>query len=157
MFQFEKKIEFKEKKNQIDFEIIDCMADMINHIVDNMQEYYEDQNIHTLLSIDKRLEFHYDEIKNCKYIQKENVMETPINSEIVYISMYDNTLSKGILLKILKDDLYLIQNRNRILNVYLDSFYVFYRKYVKSKFRKLLQQIIDGDLKIKNKKSIKHD
>ena len=74
MFQFEKKIEFKEKKNQIDFEVIDCMADIINNIVDNMQEYYENQNIHTLLSIDKRLEFHYDEIKNCTYIQKNNVM-----------------------------------------------------------------------------------
>lgn len=71
MFQFEKKIHFKEKKNQLDFEIIDCMADMINHIVDDMQEYYENQNIHTLLSIDKRLEFHYDEIKNCTYIQKK--------------------------------------------------------------------------------------
>ena len=157
MFQFEKKIEFKEKKNQIDFEVIDCMADIINNIVDNMQEYYENQNIHTLLSIDKRLEFHYDEIKNCTYIQKNNVMDTPLNSEIIYISMHDNTLRKGILLKILKDDLYLIQNRNRILNVYLDSFYVFYRKYVKSKFRKLLQQILDGDLKIKNKKTNKHD
>ena len=84
-------------------------------------------------------------------------MDTPLNSEIIYISMHDNTLSKGILLKILKDDLYLIQNRIRILNVYLDSFYVFYRKYVKSKFRKLLQQILDGDLKIKNKKTNKHD
>lgn len=151
MFKFEKKIEFKEKKNQINFEVIDCMADIVNHIVDEMQEYYETQNIHTLLSIDKRLEFHYEEIKNCTYVQKNNVMNTPINSEIIYISMHDNILNKGILLKILKDDLYLIQNRNKILNVYLDSFYVFYRKYVKSKFRKLLQQILDGDLKIKNK------
>ena len=151
MFKFEKKIEFKEKKNQINFEVIDCMADIINHIVDEMQEYYETQNIYTLLSVDKRLEFHYEEIKNCTYVQKNNVMNTPINSEIIYISMHDNILNKGILLKILKDDLYLIQNRNKILNVYLDSFYVFYRKYVKSKFRKLLQQILDGDLKIKNK------
>ena len=69
-----RKLNLKRKKNQIDFEVIDCMADIINNIVDNMQEYYENQNIHTLLSIDKRLEFHYDEIKNCTYIQKNNVM-----------------------------------------------------------------------------------
>ena len=151
MFNFEKKISFKEKKNKINFEVIDCMADMINHIVDEMQEYYEAQNIHTLLSIDKRLEFHYDEIKNCTFVQKNNVMDTPINSEIIYISMHDNFLRKGILLKILKDDLYLIQSGNKILNLYLDSFYIFHRKYIKSKFRKLIQQLLDGEIKIKNK------
>ena len=151
MFNFEKKISFKEKKNKINFEVIDCMADIINKIIDEMQEYYEAQNIHTLLSIDKRLEFHYDEIKNCTFVQKNNVMDTPINSEIIYISMHDNFLRKGILLKILKDDLYLIQSGNKILNLYLDSFYIFYRKYIKSKFRKLIQQLLDGEIKIKNK------
>ena len=38
-------IKFKENKNQIDFEIIDCMADIINNIVNDMYGFYKEHNI----------------------------------------------------------------------------------------------------------------
>ena len=46
-------VQFKENKNKIEFEVIDCMADIINKIVDEMCIYYKEHNIDTLITIDK--------------------------------------------------------------------------------------------------------
>jgi len=144
-------VQFKENKNKIDFEVIDCMADIINKIVDEMCIYYKEHNIDTLITIDKRLDFHYEKIKKCIYVTEKNVLETPINSLIIYISMYDNTLKSGKLLKILNNNKYLVQQGNRHINVFLDAYYVFYERFIKSKFRNTLEKILDGEIKIKKK------
>ena len=144
-------VQFKENKNKIEFEVIDCMADIINKIVDEMCIYYKEHNIDTLITIDKRLDFHYEKIKKCIYVTEKNVLETPINSLIIYISMHDNTLKSGKLLKILNNNKYLVQQGNRHINVFLDAYYVFYERFIKSKFRNTLEKILDGEIKIKKK------
>jgi hypothetical protein len=142
-------VQFKENKNKIDFEVIDCMADIINNIVDKMCIYYKEHNIDTLITIDKRLDFHYEKIKKCIYVTKEKVLETPLNSLIIYISMYDNTLKSGKLLKILNSNKYLVLHGNRHINIFLDSYYIFYERFIKCKFRNTLEKILDGEIKIK--------
>jgi hypothetical protein len=144
-------IKFKENKNQIDFEIIDCMADIINNIVNDMYGFYKEHNIDTLITIDKRLDFHYEELKKYTYVSNFNSLTVPIHSDIIFISMHDNMLKKGRLLNILKDNIYLVQYGKKHLNIFLDAYYVFYKKHIKSKFRNTLQKILDGDIKIRKK------
>jgi len=142
-------IQFKENKNKIDFDVIDCMADIINKIVDEMYIYYKEHNIDTLITIDKRLDFHYEKIKKCIYITDKIALQTPLNSLIIYISMHDNILKSGKLLKILNNNKYLVQQGNRHINIFLDAYYVFYERFIKSKFRNTLEKILDGEIKIK--------
>ncbi len=144
-------VSFKENKSKIVFEVIDCMADIINKVVDNMCIYYKEKNIDTLITIDKRLDFHYEKIKKCIYVTENKVLETPLNSLIIYISMHDNMLKSGKLIKILNKNKYLIQQGNRHINVFLDAYYVFYERFIKSKFRNTLEKILDGEIKIKKK------
>ena len=144
-------VSFKENKSKIIFEVIDCMADIINKVVDNMCIYYKEKNIDTLITIDKRLDFHYEKIKKCIYVTENKVLETPLNSLIIYISMHDNMLKSGKLIKILNKNKYLIQQGNRHINVFLDAYYVFYERFIKSKFRNTLEKILDGEIKIKKK------
>jgi len=134
-------VSFKENKSKIVFEVIDCIADIINKIVDEMCIYYKENNIDTLITIDKRLDFHYEKIKKCIYVTENKVLETPLNSHIIYISMYDNTIKSGKLIKILNKNKYLVQQGNRHLNVFLDAYYVFYERFIKSKFRNTLGAI----------------
>lgn len=142
---------FKENKNKMNIDIIDCMADIINKIVDDMCIYYKENNIDTLITIDKRLDFHYEKIKKCIYVSKNKVLETPLNSHIIYISMQDNTLKSGKLIKILNKNKYLVQQGNRHINVFLDEYYVFYERFIKCKFRNTLEKILDGEIKIKKR------
>jgi hypothetical protein len=142
---------FKENKNKINIDVIDCMADIINKIVDDMCIYYKENNIDTLITIDKRLDFHYEKIKKCIYVSENKILETPLNSHIIYISMYDNTLKSGKLIKILNKNKYLVQQGNRHINVFLDAYYVFYERFIKCKFRNTLEKILDGEIKIKKK------
>ena len=142
---------FKENKNKINNDVIDCMADIINKIVDDMCIYYKENNINTLITIDKRLDFHYEKIKKCIYVSENKVLETPLNSLIIYISMHDNTLKSGKLIKILNKNKYLVQQGNRHINVFLDAYYVFYERFIKCKFRNMLEKILDGEIKIKKR------
>ena len=147
-----KYIKFKEnkkKKNEINIEIIDCMDNILNTIDENMYIYYKDLNITSLIEIDKRLQIHYEKIKNCIYITKSNVLNTPLNALIIYISMHNNSIKSGKLLKILNNNKYLVEQGNRHINVFLDSYYVFYERFAKSKFRTTLEKILDGKIKIK--------
>ena len=125
---------FKENKNKMNIDVIDCMSDIINKIVDEMCIYYKENNIDTLITIDKRLDFHYEKIKKCIYVSENKVLETPLNSLIIYISMHDNTLKSGKLIKILNKNKYLVQQGNRHINVFLDAYYVFYERFIKCKF-----------------------
>jgi hypothetical protein len=148
-------IKFKENKkkiNEINLEIIDCMDNILNTIDENMYIYYKELNITSLIEIDKRLQTHYEKIKNCIYITKNNVLNTPLNSLIIYISMHNNSIKSGKLLKILNNNKYLVEQGNRHINVFLDSYYVFYERFIKSKFRNTLEKILDGKIKIKKKK-----
>jgi hypothetical protein len=142
---------FKENKNKMNIDIIDCMADIINKIVDDMCIYYKENNIDTLITIDKRLDFHYEKIKKCIYVSKNKVLETPLNSHIIYISMHDNTLKSGKLIKILNKNKYLVQQGNHHINIFLDEYYVFYERFIKCKFRNMLEKILDGEIKIKKR------
>ena len=142
---------FKENKNKMNIDVIDCMADIINKIVDKMCIYYKENNIDTLITIDKRLDFHYEKIKKCIYVTEDKVLETPLNSLIIYISMHDNTLKSGKLIKILNKNKYLVQQGNRHINVFLDAYYVFYERFIKCKFRNTLEKILDGEIKIKKR------
>ena len=142
----------KKKENEINLEIIDCMDDILNTIDENMYIYYKELNISSLIDIDKRLQTHYEKIKNCIYITKSNVLNTPLNSLIIYISMHNNSIKSGKLLKILNNNKYLVEQGNRHINVFLDSYYVFYERFIKSKFRNTLEKILDGKIKIKKKK-----
>ena len=142
---------FKENKNKMNIDVIDCMADIINKIVDDMCIYYKENNINTLITIDKRLDFHYEKIKKCIYVSENTVLETPLNSLIIYISMHDNTLKSGKLIKILNKNKYLVQQGNRHINVFLDAYYVFYERFIKCKFRNMLEKILDGEIKIKKR------
>ena len=94
------KISIYSKEDIDEFDVIDCMADIINKIVDQMYIYYKEHSIDTLITIDKRLDFHYEKIKKCIYITEKIALDTPVNSLIIYISMHDNTLKSGKLLKI---------------------------------------------------------
>ena len=142
---------FKENKNKMNIDVIDCMADIINKIVDDMCIYYKENNIDTLITIDKRLDFHYEKIKKCIYVTEDKVLETPLNSLIIYISMHDNTLKSVKLIKILNKNKYLVQQGNRHINVFLDAYYVFYERFIKCKFRNTLEKILDGEIKIKKR------
>ena len=142
---------FKENKNKMNIDVIDCMSDIINKIVDEMCIYYKENNIDTLITIDKRLDFHYEKIKKCIYVTEDKVLETPLNSLIIYISMHDNTLKSGKLIKILNKNKYLVQQGNRHINVFLDAYYVFYERFIKCKFRNTLEKILDGEIKIKKR------
>ena len=142
---------FKENKNKMNIDVIDCMSDIINKIVDEMCIYYKENNIDTLITIDKRLDFHYEKIKKCIYVTENKVLETPLNSLIIYISMHDNTLKSGKLIKILNKNKYLVQQGNRHINVFLDAYYVFYERFIKCKFRNMLEKILDGEIKIKKR------
>ena len=144
-------VEFKENKNKMNIDVIDCMADIINKIVDDMCIYYKENNIDTLITIDKRLDFHYEKIKKCIYVTENKILETPLNSLIIYISMHDNTLKSGKLIKILNKNKYLVQQGNRHINVFLDAYYVFYERFIKCKFRNTLEKILDGEIKIKRR------
>ena len=142
---------FKENKNKMNIDVIDCMSDIINKIVDEMCIYYKENNIDTLITIDKRLDFHYEKIKKCIYVTENKALETPLNSLIIYISMHDNTLKSGKLIKILNKNKYLVQQGNRHINVFLDAYYVFYERFIKCKFRNTLEKILDGEIKIKKR------
>ena len=142
---------FKENKNKMNIDVIDCMADIINKVVDDMCIYYKENNIDTLITIDKRLDFHYEKIKKCIYVTENKVLETPLNALIIYISMHDNTLKSGKLIKILNKNKYLIQQGNRHINIFLDAYYVFYERFIKCKFRNMLEKILDGEIKIKKR------
>ena len=82
---------------------------------------------------------------------ENKVLETPLNSLIIYISMHDNTLKSGKLIKILNKNKYLVQQGNRHINVFLDAYYVFYERFIKCKFRNTLEKILDGEIKIKKR------
>ena len=103
-------------KEKYDDSIKLCVDDLIDNVIDNLYEYYKNNNIYNIILINKRLDKFTNYLVNTKYIDNNNILETPLGSYIIYITRNSLIKKSGFLVKIISEDIYKIKNYNKIIN-----------------------------------------
>ena len=139
---------YKEKYND---DIKSCVDDLIDNVIDNLYDYYKNNNIYNIILINKRLDKYSNYLVNTKYIDNNNILETPLGSYVIYITKDSLIKKSGFLVKIISEDIYKIKNYNKTWIIYTDKYYLFYKEPVRDKLRELLNNLVNNDFRIKNK------
>jgi hypothetical protein len=91
-----------------------------------------------------------DKIKDelIDYNYTEDILNIPIGCHLKYVSK-KNFIKKSGILKEIKDETIL---ELRVFKtrwfIYTDKYYIFYKKIVKNKFKKILEDLVKNDFKI---------
>lgn len=136
-------------KEKYDDSIKLCVDDLIDNVIDNLYEYYKNNNIYNIILINKRLDKFTNYLVNTKYIDNNNILETPLGSYIIYITRNSLIKKSGFLVKIISEDIYKIKNYNKIWIIYTNKYYLFYKEPVRDKLRELLNNLVNNDFRIK--------
>ena len=144
-----KHVLFQEKKNKPPFEIECLMDDMIDQVKINLIPFFKKQNIFHPISVDLRFDEKVEMLKDYKYIEEND------NPNIGYhmLAFHKNTFKYkyGRYIKRLEDNIYLIRNRYRGLQVSKETHYIFQKKTRNkdNQLRQQLENILNGNIKIK--------
>ena len=136
-------------KEKYDDSIKLCVDDLIDNVIDNLYEYYKNNNIYNIILINKRLDKFTNYLVNAKYIDNNNILETPLGSYIIYITRNSLIKKSGFLVKIISEDIYKIKNYNKTWIIYTNKYYLFYKEPVRDKLRELLNNLVNNDFRIK--------
>ena len=139
---------YKEKYN---IEIRSCIDDIIDKVIDNTHEYYKLNNIFNAILIDKRLDKYSNYLKDTIYIDKNNILNVPLGSYIIYITKKSLIKKGGFLVQIINEDIYKIKNYNKTWIIYNNKYYMFYKEPVRDKLRNILDNIVNNNFNIKIK------
>ena len=144
-----KHVLFQEKKNKPPFEIECLMDDMVDQVKINLIPFFKKNNIFHPISVDLRFEEEIEMLKDYQYVEINE--EPKIGYHI--LAFHKNTLKYkyGRYIKYLEDDMYLIRNRYRGLQITKEDYYIFQKKTQNknNQLRQHLEDILNGNIKIK--------
>lgn len=144
-----KHVIFQEKKNKPPFEIECLMDDMIEQVKLNLIQFFKKNNIFHPINVDLRFEEQIEMLKDYQYVEEDK--EPTIGYHLLGFHKNSLRYKYGRYIKYLKDDIYLIRNKYRGLQISKEEHYIFQKKAPSknNQLRQHLEDILNGNIKIK--------